>query len=417
MAAVGGAVRTSAQLADLGIAPIPVRDAPYIFDTAEQHGIRVSVVARGLAHPFALTFLPNGDALISERGKRLRLVSNAANERQPVLAPEPVRGTPPPGFVRPTVGLLDVVVHPQFDQNRFVYFTYNKVRDGESPLPRPDRETALVLARGVFDGNALNAVEDLYVAPFATSSAWASRIAFGPAGVVYVTTPAPGADETAQSLATPYGKVLRLRDDGTIPDDNPFVGRATARPEIFSLGHRDHHGLAVHPLSGIVLNAEHGPNGGDEVNLIAAGRNYGWPTHSFGRNYDGSRMTDSPVGDGVEAPLIVWLPSIAPSGLEVYAGDRFPTWHGNLFVSSARLGEIPRTGGLERVVVNEDLGEIRRERLLTELHQRIAHVRQGPDGLLYVLTDQLESDEDGALLRIEPVQLPGTTGEATRSEP
>jgi glucose/arabinose dehydrogenase len=128
-------------------------------------------------------------------------------------------------------------------------------------------------------------------------------------------------------------------------------------------------------------------------------------------------MTDSPVGDGVEAPLIVWLPSIAPSGLEVYAGDRFPTWHGNLFVSSARLGEIPRTGGLERVVVNEDLGEIRRERLLTELHQRIAHVRQGPDGLLYVLTDQLESDEDGALLRIEPVQLPGTTGEATRSEP
>ena len=153
-----------------------------------------------------------------------------------------------------------------------------------------------------------------------------------------------------------------------------------------------------------MLNAEHGPNGGDEVNLILPGRNYGWPTHTFGRDYDGSRMTESPVGDGIEAPLIVWLPSIAPSGLAVYTGDRFPAWKGNLFVSSARIGEIPRTGGLERVVVNEELGELRRERLLTELRQRIANVRQGPDGLLYVLTDQLDS-EDGALLRIEPAPL------------
>jgi len=198
--------------------------------------------------------------------------------------------------------------------------------------------------------------------------------------------------------------VLRLRDDGGIPADNPFVNDRSARPEVFSLGHRDHHGLAVHPLTGAVLNAEHGPNGGDEVNLILPGRNYGWPTHTFGRDYDGSRMTESPVGDGIEAPLIVWLPSIAPSGLAVYTGDRFPAWKGNLFVSSARIGEIPRTGGLERVVVNEELGELRRERLLTELRQRIANVRQGPDGLLYVLTDQLDS-EDGALLRIEPAPL------------
>jgi glucose/arabinose dehydrogenase len=403
---VWNAAQVAAQPADLGVAPQVLRDEPYIFDSAEQHGIRVSVIARGLAHPFALTFLPNGDALISERGKLLRLVRNAANGGEPMLEPEPVAGTPPAGFVRPTVGLLDVAVHPQFAENRLVYFTFNKVREGESVLPRADRETAFVLARGEFDGNALTNVEELYVAPFATSSAWASRIAFGSDGIVFVTTPAPNADDTAQDLANPYGKVLRLRDDGSVPADNPFVGDPTALPEVYSFGHRDHHGLVVHPVVGAVLNAEHGPNGGDEVNLIIGGRNYGWPTSTFGRNYDGTRMTGSPVGEGIEAPLIVWLPSVAPSGLEVYTGDRMPAWYGNLFVSSARIGEIPRTGGLERVVVNAELGEIRRERLLTELHQRIAHVRQGPDGLLYVLTDQLETDEDGALLRIEPIELP-----------
>ncbi|HEY8521624.1 MAG TPA: PQQ-dependent sugar dehydrogenase [Gammaproteobacteria bacterium] len=398
------AVPAAAQPVDLGVAPVVLRDEPYLFDTAEQHGIRVSVVVRGLAHPFGLAFLPNGDALITERGKRLRLVRNAANGGPAKLEPEPVAGTPPEGFVRPTIGLLDVAVHPRFADNRFVYFTYNKPGEGEASLPRPERTSALVLARGVLDGNALRQVEDLYVAPFARGSAWASRIAFGLDGTVYVTSPGPAVDGPSQDRGSPYGKVLRLSDDGGIPADNPFVNDRSARPEVFSLGHRDHHGLAVHPLTGAVLNAEHGPNGGDEVNLILPGRNYGWPTHTFGRDYDGSRMTESPVGDGIEAPLIVWLPSIAPSGLAVYTGDRFPAWKGNLFVSSARIGEIPRTGGLERVVVNEELGELRRERLLTELRQRIANVRQGPDGLLYVLTDQLDS-EDGALLRIEPAPL------------
>jgi glucose/arabinose dehydrogenase len=397
-----GADRAAAQPSDLGVAPVVLSDEPYVFDTAEQHGIRVSVIARGLAHPFALAFLPNGDALVSERGTRLRLVRNAANDGRPVLEPAPVAGAPAPGSVRPTIGLLDVAVHPRFDRNRFVYFTYNKPGEGDqAALPRAERTSALALARGVLDGTALTQVEDLYVAPFATGSAWVSRIAFGADGLVYVTTPAPAVDGPAQNLASPYGKVLRLRDDGSVPADNPFVGDRAARPEVFSRGHRDHHGLAVHPLTGAVLTAEHGPNGGDEVNRILAGRNYGWPRHSFGRNNDGTRLTPSPVGEGVEDPLVVWLPSIAPSGLTVYVGDRFPNWYGNLFVSSARIGQIPRTGGLERVVVSEELGELRRERLLTELRQRIANVRQGPDGLLYVLTDQLEA-EDGALLRIEP---------------
>jgi glucose/arabinose dehydrogenase len=210
-----------------------------------------------------------------------------------------------------------------------------------------------------------------------------------------VTTGGPfGGD--AQELGSAYGKVLRLHDDGRVPADNPFARQAGAKPEIFSLGHRDHLGLTA--IDGRVFNAEHGPNGGDEVNRIEAGRNYGWPTLTYGRGYDGAVLAQSPVGSGFEPPLIVWLPSIAPSGLQFYTGDRFPAWKGNLFVGSVRRGEIPRTGGLERVVLNDKLQDLRRETLLTGLHQRIRDVRQGPDGLLYVVTDE----DDGALLRLEP---------------
>jgi aldose sugar dehydrogenase len=213
-----------------------------------------------------------------------------------------------------------------------------------------------------------------------------------------MTTGAPFGGE-AQRLDTVYGKVLRLRDDGKVPMDNPFVSRAGARPEVFSYGHRDSLGLTVHPTTGAILNAEHGPNGGDEVNVIQPGRNYGWPTSSFGRSYEGPRISDNPLPTGIEAPLVIWIPSIAPTGMTFYMGDRFPAWKGNLFVGSARRGEVPRTGSLERVVLNDKLEELRRESLLTELHQRIRDVRQGPDGLLYVVTDE----DDGVLLRLEPV--------------
>jgi glucose/arabinose dehydrogenase len=240
-------------------------------------------------------------------------------------------------------------------------------------------------------------VKELFVGEWSTGAS-GSRIAFGN-GFVYLTTGAPF-DESAQQLDSVYGKVIRLREDGSIPTDNPFVGRAGARPEIYSYGHRDQLGLTVHP-NGTVLAAEHGPNGGDEVNVILAGRNYGWPKWTYGRAYDGSRMSPMPVTEGIEQPLVLWVPSIAPTGLAVYTGDKFPAWRGNLFVGSARTGEIPRTGGLERVVLNDKLDELRRERLLSDLHQRIRDVRQGPDGLIYVVTDE----DDGALLRIEPATL------------
>ena len=214
-----------------------------------------------------------------------------------------------------------------------------------------------------------------------------------------MTTGAPF-DEKAQNTDTVYGKVLRLTEDGKVPPDNPFVGKAGARPEVFSMGHRDQLGLTVHAATGTVLAAEHGPNGGDEINVILPGHNYGWPKFSFGRTYEGPRISDTPLGPGIDQPLVLCIPSIAPTGLTFYTGDKIPAWKGNLFVGSSRRGEVPRTGGLERVVVNDKLEELRRESLLTELHQRIRDVRQGPDGLLYVITDE----DDGALLRIEPAQ-------------
>jgi glucose/arabinose dehydrogenase len=381
---------------DIGIAPIALTESSYTFDTAEQHKIRVVVVAKGLKHPFSIALLASGDALVSERGGPLRLVHEVGGAN-PRLEPRPVAGLPTLEPAYRNGGLHEVALHPQFAKNHLVYFTFNRPGRAPDPTATPPRrqESLVTLFRARFEGHALTHVEQLFTGESATTSG--SRLAFGNDGTIYMTTGAPF-DNQAQQLDSVYGKVLRLNDDGSIPKDNPFVGRKDARGEVFSYGHRDHLGLTVQPGTGRVLNAEHGPNGGDEVNLILPGHNYGWPKVSFGRGYDGERISESPVAEGVDQPIIIWLPSIAPSGLTFYTGERFASWKGNLFIGSSRRGEIPRTGGLERVVLNEKLGELRRETLLTELHQRIRDVRQGPDGLLYVITDE----DDGALLRIEP---------------
>jgi glucose/arabinose dehydrogenase len=341
--------------------------------------------------------LPNGDALIVERGANLRLLRHAtAAGGKSMLEPSPVAGAPEPADFRGG-GLHEIALHPDFARNGLVYFTYN--RPGPVPPvtdPPQRRPTAVTLARARFDGSRLNDAEDLFSGAM-TPGGSGSRIAFGPGGKLFMTTGAPFGDE-AQDLSSVYGKVLRLNDDGSVPQDNPFVDRPGARPEIYSYGHRDQLGLTVHPVTGAVLAAEHGPNGGDEINLILPGRNYGWPEYSFGRSYEGPRISDVPLGPDTEQPLILWIPSIAPTGLTVYEGDGLPAWRGNLFVGSSRHGEIPRTGGLERVVLNDDLEELRRESLLGDLHQRIRDVRTGPDGMLYVVTDE----DDGALLRISP---------------
>jgi glucose/arabinose dehydrogenase len=396
LAIAGLAVATAQQQPQLGVAPVTLSDTPYVFDTAEQHRIRVTVVARGIPHPFSLALLPDGDALISERGGRLRRVRGATSTT-PRLDGSPVAGIPDQPSFR-TGGLHEMALHPQFATNGLVYFTFNKAGD---PIPggrgqQTARQSAIALFRARLAGDSLTDVREIFAGAF-QNGASGSRLAFGRDGMLYMTTGAPF-DDQAQDRNSVYGKVLRLTPDGAPAKDNPFAATAGARSEVFSMGHRDQLGLAVHPGSGAVLSAEHGPNGGDEVNLILPGKNYGWPRVTFGRDYQGPRLSESPVAPGIEQPLILWVPSIAPTGLTFYTGDRFPAWKGNLFVGSARRGEIPRTGGLERVVVNEQLEELRRETLLTELHQRIRDVRQGPDGLLYVVTDE----DDGALLRIEP---------------
>lgn len=372
----------------IGVAAVTVGAGPYTFDTAEQHALRVVVAARGLVHPFGVAILPNGDALVTERGKALRVVRSATGA-SPKLDAAPVAGLPAPAAIR-GAGWQDVVLHPKFAENGLVYLSYNKAGTGDAAA-----KSAVAVGRGRFTGNAIEGFTEIFAGELKEGNS-GSRLAFGGDGLLYVTTGA-GNGVFAQELSNVYGKVLRLRDDGTVPPDNPFLGRPGARPEIFAVGFRDQLGLTVHP-SGAILAADHGPNGGDEVNVVLPRGNYGWPYTTAGRNYDGNPMTRGPLSGSEEAPLLLWVPSIAPTGLAVYSGDKFPAWKGNLFVGSARRGEVPRTGGLERVVLNDRLQEIRRETLLTELRQRIRDVRQGPDGLLYVLTDE----DDGVLLRLEP---------------
>lgn len=380
-----------ADQAPIGIAPLALTESSYVFDTAEQHGIKVTVLAKGLPRSFALAFLPDGDLLVSERGLQLRVIHGATGPN-PMLDAAPVTGMPQLDTPYRNGGLHDLALHPDFASNHWLYFTYNK---GEPVAEGQRRRSAVALMRGRYENGALDAVEELFVSDFGSTSG--SRIVFAGDGMLFMTTGAPfGAD--AQDLQGVFGKVLRLKDDGSIPADNPFVGRADVHPAVYSYGHRDQLGLTIHAATGTILAAEHGPNGGDEVNVIKSGMNYGWPDISFGRNYDGPRISESPVAGNIEQPLLLWVPSIAPSGLTFYTGDRFPAWKGNLFVGSARRGEVDRTGGLERVVLTDNLDDIRRETLLTELRQRIRDVRQGPDGLLYVLTD----GDEFAVLRIEP---------------
>jgi glucose/arabinose dehydrogenase len=327
-------------------------------------------------------------------------VRNAASGKgAATLEAQPIAGTPERNAQR-TSGLHDIALHPKFTENSLVYFSYNKL--GEvipDSNPPGRRQSAITVQRGKLEGNALRNVEEIMTGEWSTGSS-GSRLAFGADGLLYVSTGAPFGMTAAQDPGSVYGKILRIRDDGKPAPDNPFTKQAGARPEVFSMGHRDQLGLTVHP-NGAVLAAEHGPNGGDEVNLILPGRNYGWPTYTFGRNYDGTKLSELPIVAGIEPPLVLWVPSIAPTGITVYTGDKIPAWRNNLFVGSARIGEIPRSGGLERVVLNDKLEELRRERLLGDLHQRIRDVRQGPDGLLYVITDE----DDGVLLRIEPVAM------------
>ena len=355
-------------------------------ESAEERQLRVVVMAKGLEQPWSLAFLPDGAMLVTERSGRLRIV------RDGKLASAPVDGVPvvQTGGPRGLQGLMDVQLHPDFSANNWVYLAYHRPAGGDAG------ET--VLARGTWNGAALVDVHDIFES--GATETEASRITFGHDGMLYMSISAPGSPKIrrAQDPNDYAGKVVRLRDDGTIPDDNPYVHRSGFKPAIFTMGHRNGHGLAVNPETGDLWETEQGPSGGDEINVLRAGRNYGWPVVSYGRDYFGPLVSPHPFKQGMEDPIVVWLPSIGVTGMTFYTGDRFPHWKRNLFVGGLREGGIPRTGQIQRIVFNEQWQELRREPLLMELKQRIRDVRQGPDGLLYVLT----AEEDGALLRIEP---------------
>ena len=369
-------------VAPAGFEPQPIPAEPIEYNTAEVMRIRVVPIARGLVNPWSIAFLPDGTALVTEREGRLRIIRND------VLDPTPIPGVP---AVRPQgrSGLMDVVRHPQFPANRYIYFSYLKPGAEE-------RQSVLTVARGTFDGRAVTGLADIFSAGPGVSGP--SRLAFGRDGKLYVTTPSGGSGGGSQDPNTYQGKVLRLNDDGTVPADNPFVGRAGHKPEVYTLGHRNSLGLALHPVSGEMWLSEMGPNGGDELNVLKPGANYGWPIVSLGRSYPGPWQSQVFSKEGIEPPVVYWMPSISLSGLAFYTGSKLPKWKGDIFVGGQRMGEIPGTGHLQRVLVNEKLEELRRESLLVPLGMRIRDVRQGPDELLYVLVDH----ENGGVLRIEP---------------
>lgn len=363
---------------------VPLPAGPSVLDT-EEYKIRVVTLVNGLSRPWSFAFLPDNSILLTERTGRLRIIRNN------VLDPEPVRGVPEV-FSRSYEGLMDVVLHPRFAENGLVYVSYSK---------RSDNKVAIALARGRFDGKALTDVRDIFVAdPIEVKfgPTLGSKLAFDRNGLLYMSLASPPGDwGRAQDPGSHRGKVLRLRDDGTVAPDNPFVNRGGYRPEIYTLGHRNVLGLAIHPETGVMFEVENGPQGGDELNQLLPGRNYGWPVVSEGREYDGTRYPSHATRPDMEPPIMTWSPAIAISGLAFYTGDRFPKWKGNVFVGSLTYNHIER---LKFNAKGEPSGVNAREYLLSDLKQRIRDVRQGPDGLLYLVTDAAF----GALLRIEPAE-------------
>ena len=352
--------------------------AAAVFNSEKQR-FRVVTLTSGLEHPWSLAFLPDGRLLVTERPGRLRRLSATGQ-----LDPQPVRGLPAIAAINQG-GLLDVALHPDYRRNGWLYLAYAG--------PGQDGYGTEVL-RGRLDGNLLRDVQVLFrMQPkSAAGHHFGGRLAFDRAGFLYLTLGDRGEMQRAQRIDDHAGSVIRLHDDGRVPADNPFVAVPGARPEKFTLGNRNIQGAALHPATGALWTHEHGPQGGDEINVIRAGVNYGWPVITYGRNYvTGTQIGEGTAKPGLAQPLHQWTPSIAPSGMAFYAGERFPRWQGHLFVGALR-GEMLLRLELdgERVV--------REERLLEGAVGRIRDVRVGPDGLIYLLTDS----QNGQLLRLEP---------------
>ena len=353
------------------------------------HDYRVVTFVEALVQPWAIAFLPNGDTLITERPGRLRIV------RQGKLLPQAVEGVPA-ALHSSQGGLLEVAVHPNFASNRLLYLTYSK--------PHADgKQSTTALVRGRFENDRLTDVQQLFESVSQGRGHFGGKIAFDKNGYLFLTlgdrqVPPEGNLEAhpAQDLSNHHGKMIRLHDDGRVPEDNPFVKREGARPEIWSYGHRNVQGIVIHPETGDVWADEHGPQGGDELNRVQPGRNYGWPVIGFGVNYQtGLAIHTGTHRQGMEQPVHIWVPSIGISGLMIYTGDRFPQWKGNLFVGGMVGQQLARLTLQGQRITNE-------ETLVPQMG-RIRDVRQSPDGYIYLVTD----DRDGKptpILKLEPVE-------------
>jgi glucose/arabinose dehydrogenase len=329
--------------------------------------VGADTLATGLQNPWGMAFLPDGRVLITEKRGTLRIVENG------VLASQPVSGVPAV-FAQGQGGLLDVMTHPDYAQNGWIYMTYSKAG--------PDGTSSTTLARAKIQGNALTGVQELFtVKPWIKSGAhFGARIAFDGKGHVFLSTGERfDYRELAQDLKSHNGKIVRLNDDGTVPNDNPFVNTPNAQPEIWSYGHRNAQGLVYDAATGTLWEHEHGPRGGDEVNIIQAGKNYGWPMVSYGVNYDGSIVSNEPTKAGVENPLKVWTPSIAPCGMTIVTSDKYPGWKGSILSGALAGKHISRLS----IQNNKVTGE---EKLLSGI-ARVRDVKQAPDGYVYVLTE------------------------------
>lgn len=357
---------------------------PHSADTSneatEAGPLHITTVARGLHNPWSLAFLPGGNMLVTEKySGHLRII------RRGTLDPAPVTNLP---AVHPRAqgGLLEVALHPQFAENHIIYLSYSKPGDLGST-------TALALAH--FDGNRVMDFRDIFVADAWSydNSQYGGKIAFDAKGMLYLTVgDRNDRPKRAQDPGDHAGKILRLRDDGSVPDDNPFMGRPGYRPEIYALGMRNPYGLIIDPSTGNMFEHEMGPLGGDELNLILRGRNYGWPVISYGREYSGALINGGlKEMEGMEQPLAYWVPSISPSGMALYTGDRFPKWTGNLFVGAYGSHHLLR-------IVLDRTKVVHQEKLLSGLDEPVRDVRQGPDGLLYVVMD----GDPGRVLRLVP---------------
>ena len=340
--------------------------------------LAVHTVAQGLSHPWSLAFLPDGRMLVTERPGRMRIVGRDGKLSQPLSGV--------PGVVaRGQAGLLDVALDRDFATNSTIYFCFNFDNGGNAAVARARlaNDTTLDEVKIIFRQQGPGG-----------SNNHGCRIAQAPDKNLFITLGDHfGPRDEAQNLAVDNGKIARIGPNGEIPKDNPFVGKANARPEIWSYGHRNPQGLAFSPIDGKLWEQEHGPQGGDEINIVEKGKNYGWPVIGYGVDYGGAKIHESTHKAGMEQPLWHWTPSIAPSGLAIYTGDLFPSWKGNLFNGALKFQLLSRLEIKDGKVVKE-------ERLLQGLNERIRDVRQGPDGALYLLTD----NSAGRILRVAPAK-------------